>query len=191
MIRSMTACVTLALCAMLCGCPVAQQPLSNPADAAPDAQLLGVWQAHDKGEDLVYLHIGRGKQGLMDAMLVEHGEDGRYKVFHYSAFPTQYEGMTLLNIISPEDHKDTPGYDIVRYHVDGKRSLSLALMSEDVVKQAINDGKLKGKVGPGTFDDTTITASGKELLAYIKSADQSKLFPKALKFKRAPDPGTK
>lgn len=191
MARRMTLCVTLALCALLCGCPVALQPLSSSAEAVPDGQLLGVWYAHDKGENLVYLHVGRGKQGLMEAMLVEHGVDGGYKVSRYTAFPTQLEGMTLLNVISPEDHKNTPGYDIVRYHIDENRSLSLALMAEDVVKQAINDGKLKGKVGPAAFDDTTITASGKELLAYIKSADPSKLFPKALRFERAPDPGAK
>ena len=191
MIRKMMACATLALCALLGGCLVSLHPLSSPTDAVMDAQLLGVWYAHDQGEDLIYLHVGRGKKGMIEAMLVEYAEDGRFKVSRYSAFPTQFEGMTLLNIISPEDHKDTKGYDIMQYHVEGNHSLSLALMSADLVKQDIHDGKLKGKVKPGAFGDTTITASGKELLAYIKSADQSKLFPTSLRFERAPDPGAR
>lgn len=189
MIRRMMVCSILALSALLGGCLVSRHPLSNPAKAAADAQLLGVWVAHDKGENLVYLHVGRGKNGMMEAMWVEHGEDGGYKVSHYSAFPTQLEGMTLLNVVSSEDHKATKGYDIMRYQIDGNRRLSLALMSEDFVKQDIKDGKLKGKIEPGKLGDTIITASGKELLAYIKSADQSKLFPNSLKFERAPDPG--
>ena len=187
MIRRLNVYAALALCALLCGCLVSLHPLSSRAEAAPDEQLFGVWYAHDEGEDLTYLHVGRGKKGMTEAMLVEHGGDGTYKISRYTAFPTRFEGMTLLNVISPEDHKDTKGYDIMRYHIDGNR-LSLALMSEDAVKQAIKDGKLKGKVEPGTYGDTTITASGKELLAFIKSANESTLFPKALKFERAPDP---
>jgi hypothetical protein len=188
MIRRLTVYATSALCALLCGCLVSLHPLSSPAEAAPDPQLLGVWVAHDKGEDLMYLHIGLGKKGMTEAMLVEHGEDGRYKVSRYSAFPTKIEGMSLLNVIAPEEHKDTRGYDIMRYQVDGN-SLSLALMSEDAVKHDITDGKLEGKVEPGTYGDTTITASSRELLAYIKSADPSRLFPESLKFEPAADPG--
>ena len=188
MIRRSTVYVILVLSALLCGCPVALHPLSSQTQAAPDEELFGVWYAHDEGEDLTYLHVGRGKKGMTEAMMVEHNADGMYKVSRYTAFPTRFEGMTLLNIISPEDHKDTKGYDVMRYHIDGNHTLSLALMSEDVLKQDIKNGKLKGKVEPGAYGDATITATGTELLAYIKSADESKLFPKALKFERAPDP---
>jgi hypothetical protein len=184
MIRSLTAGVTLALCGLVCGCLVSLQPLSSAAQATVDEQLLGVWRAHDPGEDLVYLHIGRGDKRMTEATMVEHRDDGTYKAFRYTAFPTKAEGMTLLNVMSPEDHKDTKGYDIVRYQIDGK-TLSIALLSEDAVKQAITGGKLKGRIESGTLGDTTITASGPELLAYIKASDPAKLFPKTLRFERA------
>lgn len=177
-------------CALLCGCLVTLHPLSSPSAAAPDARLFGVWVAHEPGEDLAYLHVGAGKNGMTEALMIEHGDDGRYQVSRYSAFPTQAGAMTLLNVVSHEDRKVSKGYDIVWYRIDGS-TLSLAAMSEDAVKQDIRDGKVKGKVDPGALGDTTITASGKELLAYVASADPARLFPKALTFRRAADPGGK
>lgn len=188
MIRTLILHATLALCMLLSGCLLSVQPLSNPAKAAPDPQLYGVWVAHDEGENLVYLHVGPGDKGMTKALWVEYGKDAAFKVSHYTAFPTQLENMTLLNVISLDDHPSTKGYDIMWYHIGGNRSLSLALMSEEVVRQDIRDGKLKGNIKPGKFSDTLITASSSELRAYIKAADPSKLFGKPLKFERAGDP---
>lgn len=188
MMRSLTFYATLTLCVLLSGCLVSLQPLSSPAEAAPDPQLYGVWVAHDAGENLVYLHVGPGEKGMTKAMWVEHGKDARIKVIEYSAFPSQLAGMTLLNVVSPADAMKPKGYDIMQYRIEDNHSLSLSLMSEAVVKQDIQDGKLKGKIKPGKFGDTIITASASELRAYIEAADKAKLFSTPLKFERAPDP---
>jgi hypothetical protein len=166
------------------------QPLSSPGKAVPDPQLYGVWVAHEEGENLVYLHVGADEEGMTKALWVEYGKDAAYKLSHYRAFPTRIDDMTLLNVISLDEHASAKGYNIVRYHIESDHSLSLALMSEDAVRQDIKDGKLKGKIKPGNYGDTLITASSSELRAYIKAADPSKLFGKPLKFERAADVGS-
>ena len=178
MIRTL---LTIATSALLCSCLISVNPLSSPAEASPDERLFGVWVLQDEDDGGAYLHVGRGEQGMTEALMIEHRQDGTYKTFRYRAFPTKLGEQTFLNVVSPDDHKDRKGYDIVRYQVDGKR-LSIALMTEAVVKADIAAGKLKGKVEKGEFGDVTITASNEELRAYLQAADPAKLFPKPARF---------
>lgn len=187
MIRTLSFYAMLLSSLLLCGCLVSLQPLSGPGETTSDPQLFGMWVLRDASENRVYLHVGPGEKGTTQALWVEHGKDARIKLTDYRAFPTQLAGMTLLSVEAPADPMKPKGYDIMRYRIEDDHSLSLALMSEEVVKQDIKDGKLKGRIKPGKFGDTIITASTRELRAYVEAADPSRLFATPLRFDRVPD----
>ena len=182
MIRRLATAAALGLCALLCGCPESVHPLSDPATAAPDPALFGVWHGSFDGDEM-YLHAGPGDHGMTRAIQVEHKKKGDVATARYAAFPSRLGKMSLLNVRNPDEGADFRGYLLFRYEVKGPR-LTLWMLSMKAAREDIKAGKLAGKAEGGEYGDTLITASSAALRAYLKEGDPKRLFDKPLAFRR-------
>jgi len=181
MIRVSAVCATLALCVLMCGCPESVHPLSDPAGAAPDAALFGVWHGSFDGDE-IYLHVGPGERGMTKATMVEHDKRGGIKTERYVAFPTQLEGLVMLNVRAVGESDNERGYTLFKYEV-ASRKLTLWMLSYAAARDDIRAGKLKGKAEGGPYGETYISASSQELAAYVLGG-QARVFDKPLVFRR-------
>lgn len=183
MTRTLAASAVLALCAVLSGCPESVHPLSDPATAAHDPALFGVWHG-TFDEDEMYLHVGPADHGMTKAVAVEHKQrDGDVKVERYVAFPGTVGKLALLNVHPAGDVERDRGWFFFRYAVE-KKKLTLWMLSYAAARQDIKDGKLKGIAEEGPYGDTRITATSAELARYLGQADARRLFDKPLVFRR-------
>jgi hypothetical protein len=173
----------LTLCSMLAGCPESVHPVSDPVAAVHDAALFGTWRGTFDG-DAVYLHVGPAERGMMRAVMVEHDAKNGIKVERYSAYPTRLASLAVLNV-RPLDDSHERGYSIMKYEA-GANELTLWMTSYAAIRDDIRAGKLKGIAGKDPYGDTRITASGRELTAYLQAADRQRLFDKPLVFQRVP-----
>jgi hypothetical protein len=178
----MRALAMLALCALASGCPESVHPVSDPAKAAPDAALFGVWHGTFDGDE-IYLHVGGGDQGMTKSTMVEHRKDGAIKTERYLAYPTRLEGLAVLNVQPLAEGDKFRGYSLFKYEVTA-RKLTLWMTSYAAVREDIKAAKLKGVAEDGAYGETRITASSAELASYLQAADQARLFDKPLAFKR-------
>lgn len=178
--KRLLVCAMLALSALMAGCPESVHPVSNPARAAHDHALFGVWHGTFDGDE-VYLHVGPGERGMTSATMVEHRKDGRVKTERYLAFPSRLERFAVLNV-TPLDDARVRGYTLMKYEV-AKKKLTLWMLSYGAARDDIKAGTLPGIAEDGQFGDTRITASSAELAAYLQH-DQKRLFDKPLSFTR-------
>jgi hypothetical protein len=170
----------LGLCALLAGCPESVHPVSDPAAAAHDPALFGVWHGVFDGDDM-YLHVGAMERGMTGAVTVEHKrKGGDVKVERYTAFPSRLEGLAMLNVRADGGDR---GYSLFKYEL-GKNKLTLWMTSAVAVREDIKAGKLKGSAAEGQFGETRITASSAQIAAWLQAADKKRLFDKPLVFKR-------
>jgi hypothetical protein len=173
----------VATCLLLTACPESIHPLSDPAAAAHDPALFGVWHGTFDGDE-VYLHIGPAEHGMTHAVLVEHrAKGGAPKVERYAAFPTQLGKLAMLNVRRIDEPDTDRNYSLMKYRVDRKK-LTLWMTSFAAVRDDIRAGKLAGKATEGQFGDTRITASSEALAKYLRESDEQRLFDKPLPFKR-------
>ena len=173
----------LASTLLLTACPESIHPISDPARAAPDPALLGVWHGTFDGDE-VFLHVGSGEHGLTRAVLVEHKEKGGApKVERYAAFPTQVGKLAMLNVRRTDEPAAARGYSLMKYQVE-KKKLTLWMTAYGAVREDIQAGKLAGRAEEGKFGETRITASSEELVQYLRESDEKRLFDKPLVFKR-------
>jgi hypothetical protein len=182
MTRQRVLAAILGLCGLLAGCPESVHPVSDPAAAAHDPALFGVWHGIFDGEPM-YLHVGPADHGMTRAVTVEHKrKNGEIKVEPYTAFPSRLEGLSMLNLRADDGLR---GYSLLKYEV-GKKELTVWMTSVAVVREDIKAGKLKGIAEEGQLGETRITASSAELAAWLRAADQKRLFDKPLVFQRVP-----
>jgi hypothetical protein len=177
----------LALCGLLAGCPESIHPLGDPAKAAPDPALFGVWHGTFDGDE-IYLHVGPADRGMTQAVMVEHREkDGAIKLERYVAFPTQLGKLAMLNVRRVDEPDTDRGYNLFRYQVD-KKKLTLWMTAYAAAHDDIKAGKLAGKASDKPYGETLITASSEELAKYLLlETDPARLFDKPLAFRRAAD----
>jgi len=182
MIRKSAACATLALSVLMCGCPESVHPISDPARAALDPALFGVWHGTFDGDE-IYLHVGQGERGMTKATMVEHDKKGGIKTERYVAFPTQLDGLAMLNVRAVGEGDTVRGYTLIKYEVTS-RKLTLWMLSYAAARDDIRAGKLRGKAEDGAYGETYISASSEELAAYVL-AGKVRVFDKPLVFRRA------
>lgn len=182
MIRRLVTSAALAGCLLLSGCPESVQPLSDPAGAAHDPALFGVWHGSFDGDEM-YLHAGPGERGMTRAVQIEHKKKGGIDTTQYAAFPTRLGKLGLLNVRRTDDGADFRGYMLFRYEVKG-RKLTLWMLSLKAVREDIKAGKLAGRAEGGEYGETLITASSEALGKYVQEGDAKRLFDHPLVFRR-------
>jgi hypothetical protein len=173
-----TFCV-LALLAVSCRPPLFQHPLSDPATAKVDTKLVGNWRGTAGGHP-VFMHVYGKDGGHIDLVLVADDGDKGATLLAFEGFTTELGNRRFLNLRS----KTAKGpwdagwalsehYALGRYAIDAKGALTLWQLSDDVVKEAVKAGKLKGTEKD---DEITIGEETAKLAELFAKAESDKLF---------------
>lgn len=182
MLRPLAMATVLALAALLAACPESVNPLSDPARAAPDPALFGVWHGSFDGDEM-YLHAGPGERGMTRVVQVEHKKKGAIETAQYAAFPARVGKQGYLTVRRTDDEADFRGYWLFRYELKHDR-LTLWMLSLKAAQEDIRAGKLAGRTGEGPYGETLITASSEALVQYLAQGEEKRLFDHPLAFQR-------
>jgi hypothetical protein len=178
------------LCAVLlgsgCGPAESVNPLSDPAAAKLDERLAGTWLAADEEgeEDQGTLSFTALDGARMKVVLAEKGDD---EPLELEMFPTTLDGRTYMNLKSASPKAELGrNYIIARYEISGDATLSLKLLSDEFLKQAVAEGRLKGTVS-GSSDEppVLVTESTEKLAEFVRSSDPARLFGDEARFRKA------
>lgn len=174
----------LALWLASCFPPTTTHPVGTTAGLANDPALVGLWRGkmeNDEDRD-VYFHFLPGTDGTITVVLVQGGTqpDGDWSVASVTTAAVGNNRIMNARLTFSGDKVDEE--DMARntmpmlYRFEGPNRLVLYLMDEDATKAAIQAHKIVGIVEPGQFGDATITASPKDLDAFMASKRGTALF---------------
>ena len=171
----------LALSALLAGCPESVHPLSDPASAAPDPAVFGVWRSVGSGEE-TWLHIAPAARGMTSVVMITHGRGG-LEMHLYTVFPTRLGKLAMANLDSTDRSDGQHSYLFARYEVKGEK-LTVRLLSVDAVNDAVKAGRLQGRTEHGAIGDVLITAPGEAIVRWLESGKPEALFGKPATYRR-------
>jgi hypothetical protein len=165
----------------LAGCypPVTTHPLGSNTPTKPDAALAGVWKGVDTDGKPHYVHFLQQSDSTISAVVVESGakaEDWFAAKLTCAKLGANRFLNGRLEWTNNKPEHDIPGTVPVIYSIDAKGALTLAMMDEDKVKDAVRAGKIKGMIEKGQFGDVTITESPAALDKLFASPAVTKLF---------------
>lgn len=174
--------VSLAVAACL---PVtSKSPLGTTAGYKADPRLAGLWKS-TSDESAPYFAFFPQPDGSTKAIMLEPaspGDKGGWTVFDVRS--TTLGSDRYMDASAIEDDGKPPEQKLdhipVRYSVGADGSLTLTLMDEDAVKDAISAGKIAGQVEPGKSGDVVLTATPAALDAFLESPAGRALFNKPL-----------
>lgn len=159
-----------------------ENTLGDPDPKTADARLLGTWYSADPKEVVVFSFAADEKDGGVYHVVFANlrpGQDEPVETATYRVWRTVVNGRAYLNAKRVgQGPKDMPAQTIFAYDiVDG--GLLLRIIDARRVADAIEAGKLKGKVTKGGFvDQVTVTSTRAELAAFVAEADKDgNLFP--------------
>jgi hypothetical protein len=176
----------------LTSCIDSDNPLSDPEQAKPAKELLGLWRERHEDGSTRYYHVGSANKsemfpaGMMQMAIVDHQKNGTIGVAKDSffLFPTTLGDRHFLNItvLEPDQLKEVEktgwkpamfkGYWIYEYKLDSDK-LRLLMMDWDQKKSLIESKKLKGVI---KSDQVSFQESTEDLAKFITSPDAAKLF---------------
>ncbi len=187
----------IGLAALLTSCVVESEfPLSLPDSSKIDERLDGVWAVKKDG-DTAYIHFRQHDEHWTDLSQVIHEKETGLDVTGYTMFPTKIGERTYMNIVGKRFDREKPdseSYTFARYEFTEKGELVLRLIAMKAVAEAIDAGKLKGKVEhvatTGEVKSVELHDTPEALNAFLATADDAKFFPDiyAAPFKKLPAP---
>ena len=178
--------LTAAFALLLAACfpPTTTHPLGTTVGLANDPALTGLWRGKMQNDDErdVYFHFLPSDDGTITVVLVQGGTqpDGDWSVASVTTATVGSNRIMNARLIFNDGKPDED--DMARntipllYRFEGPNHLVLYLMDEDATKAAIQAHKITGTVEPGQFGDAVITASPKELDAFMASKRGAALF---------------
>ena len=192
--------IALAIAAtlLLAGClPVTSKtPVGTTVGLGADETLIGTWIGHsedEKDKGVAYFHFLPSKDGAtITALMVTIGDGksdsdwtsfavstARLGAHHYmNAVETSEDGK-------PADDQFKNANIPLLYSFGRHHTLTLYLLDEDKVKEAIQAGKIAGTIEPGNFADVKITADAAALDAFMATPEAAKLFKVFIVLKKA------
>ncbi len=178
--------LAVAAALLLAGCfpPTTTHPVGTTATIANDPALTGLWRGKsDQSTDErgLYFHFLPAGDNTITVVMVQAGSepDGDWMVA--SITTATLGGNHIMNVqLKFSDGKaeddDRPGTIPLLYRFEGPNRMVLYLMDEDATKAAIQAHKIAGTVEQGQFGDATITASPKDLDAFLATKKGAALF---------------
>jgi hypothetical protein len=167
----------------LAGCypPITTHPLGSNAQTKPDAALAGTWKGVDTDGKPRYVHFLQQSDGTLSAVVVESGakaEDWFAAKLTCAKLGANRFLNGRLEWTNDKPENEIPGTVPILYEIDAKGALTLALMDEDKVKDAVRAGKIKGTIEKGQMGDVTITESPAALDRLFAAPSVTTLFAK-------------
>ncbi|MBS0273713.1 MAG: hypothetical protein JSR55_04775 [Proteobacteria bacterium] len=178
--------LAVAAALLLAGCfpPVTTHPVGTTATIANDPALIGLWHGKtDQPADRrgLYFHFLPAGDNTITVVMVQAGSepDGGWMVA--SITTAMLGGNHIMNAQlkfsdGKAENDDRPGTIPLLYRFEGLNRMVLYLMDEDATKAAIRAHKIAGTVEQGQFGDATITASPKDLDAFLATRKGAALF---------------
>ncbi|MBI3409023.1 MAG: hypothetical protein HY040_11805 [Planctomycetes bacterium] len=172
-------------------------PLSDPAEAKPDARLAGQWRDPEKARSDMY--VGRPKlaaEGLPAGVMIAHTittfVDNEVDHTAQAFFVTKIGNEHYLNLFDPKHCLEGSKWDgekpspflLVKYVVADDR-LTVWTMDLDATAKAVEDGKLKGTVQrkkadkagkKTTVSGVRLTVTSENLAAFLNKGGGKSLF---------------
>lgn len=177
---------------MLAAClPETKTPIGTTVGLGADEALLGTWKStcNDKDKKAVaYSHFLKKVDGTLTAVWVEHSLDPPKKgektgeVDIYALSTATLKGNHYINAV-PAEENDQPADDkteklfVPLLYTINNDTLTLYLLDEDKVKEAIEAGKIAGEIKKGDIGESvTITADAQTLDAFMATPEAARLF---------------
>jgi len=168
-----------------CFPPQTTHPVGTTVGLANDPALVGLWRGKSDSSDDdrdIYFHFLPTLSGTITVVMVQAGPqpDADWSVAMVTT--TTLGGNHIMNATmqfadGKADTEDNPHGSIpLLYRFDGPNRIVLYLMDEDETKAAIQAHKIAGTVEPGQFGDAVITASPKDLDAFMATKKGAALF---------------
>lgn len=166
--RHVLAGLALAAAALLAGCIAeSEHPVAAADPAKSDARLWGSWLSEQEDGYMV-AHVFATEKGALQIALAEHDVEGIGKVDTYDAHVTKLPSGDYLNVVVTGSE---PGYVIGKYQFDGTNSLSVWFPQNEMLEQAVKDGRLAGTTTVDSgVTDVRITASPEQWQAFLAKA---------------------
>jgi len=163
-----------------CGPPTSLHPLSDPKSSPVDKALAGEWERFTpvKGDSTPPpgFRFTTREDGLWD--MIGQETDGTWDEDEaLPAFTTIIRCDRFLTVRIEE--QDAVQHFFLKYSLSLDGTLMLAEMAKEPVAKAIDEKRLKGKVGRNKKGEVTavaITDSMENIRAYIEKEDPKKLF---------------
>jgi hypothetical protein len=176
--------VAAALLLAACFPPTTTHPVGTTVGLANDPALTGLWRGKMQNDDArdVYFHFLPASDGTIAVVMVQAGAqpDGDWSV---AAVTTATLGTNhFMNAQlqfsdgKADDEDEARGTVPLLYRFEGANRIVIYLMDEDSAKAAIQAHKIAGSVEQGQFGDATITASPKDLDAFMATRKGASLF---------------
>ncbi len=160
-----------------------EYPISIPDQSEIDPRLDGVW-ALKKDGDTAYIHFRQHDAHWTDISQVIHEKETGLDVTGYTMFTTKIGERTYMNIVGKRFGKEKPeseSYTFARYELNAKGELVLRLISMKAVAEAVEAGKLKGKIEhvavTGAVQSVELHDTPENIAAFLTTGDDAKLFP--------------
>ena len=190
--------IALAIAAtfLLAGClPVTSKtPVGTTAGLGADEALTGTWVGRsqdEKDKGAAYFHFLKGKNGALMALMVfaGGGNDEEWTAFNLrTATLGKNHFVNAIETFNNNEPVEGNLKDVnipLLYSFGRHHRLTLYLLDEDKVKEAIKAGKIAGTIESGDYGDVTITADAAALDAFMAMPEAAKLFKVFVVLKKA------
>ncbi|MCP4021209.1 MAG: hypothetical protein GY729_05160 [Desulfobacteraceae bacterium] len=177
--------ICLVLLIFFSGCsPHFEHPLTAFDEQKMDISITGTWFWKGKDEN-GFLHIGLDqKSKLLHIYMVDFNSKNQMdisKLFGHTSVLGEQSYLNLKWAKSQESQEQ--GYIVVKYEHEND-TFGIALMENDVVEQALQNGRLSGKIKKSKWSSTVyIVDDSNKLRQFVKENDK-KLFLKMEFLKR-------
>lgn len=152
--------------------PQSKNPLTGFDRDAMDTSVFGTWFWKDERHS-GYLHIGQEKEsGLLVLMMVKLDSSGKIDVTQLQGHTSLLGELRYLNLklVAPID--GISGYIFLKYVIEDE-GLGLVFMDPSIIKKAIEDKELDGRV---ELEDRTssvhLTETSNKLQQFVVEHDQ-------------------
>ncbi|MGN6516297.1 MAG: hypothetical protein ACTHLR_10725 [Rhizomicrobium sp.] len=168
-----------------CYPPTTTHPVGTTTGIASDPALAGLWRGKtDNSSDArdIYFHFLPQGDNTMTVVMVQAGTEPDADWSVASVTTATLGNNRIMNAQlqfsdgKPDDSDPPRGTVPVLYRFEGPNRVVLYLMDEDATKAAIRAHQIAGTVEEGQFGDASITATPKELDAFMASRRGAALF---------------
>lgn len=157
---------------LLSGCLVTfTNPLPKSQPTGQDERLFGTWDVQDQEGNHVLVRFERGSN--RETKVTFTGGSG-FRDFDFRMVTAKIEGrhymvLTLAGSSNDKEH-------IIAKYVVKDGEMALCILDVQKTRAAIARGTLKGENGESLQSGTTITASPKDVLAFLRSPGSNDLY---------------
>ena len=172
------------LAAAACLPVTSKSPLGTTAGYKADPQLAGMWKSASD-QSAPWFAFFPQPDGSTKAVMIEpasQSDKGGWMVFDLRTTTLGSDRYMDASVIEDDGKPPAQALDHipVLYSFGADGSLTLTVMDEDAVKDAISAGKIAGQAEPGQTGDVVLTATPAALDAFLESPGGRALFKKPL-----------